>query len=137
MNLSYCPRCGKLFARGIREVCIACTENIEKEYEKVVEYLRKYKSATIYEVSEATGVSMKQVTKFIREGRISTDGMPNLSIACEVCGQSIREGNMCASCRSKLQRDIRNVRSDTPAAQPQPATPDQKKSGAFQIRDHT
>lgn len=136
MNLSYCPRCGKLFARGIREVCISCTEEIEKEYEKVVEYLRKYKSATIYEVSEATEVSTKQITKFIREGRISTDGMPNLSISCEVCGKPIREGNMCASCRSKLQRDIRNVSASAPA-QPQPSAPEPKKGGAFQIRDHT
>lgn len=137
MNLSYCPRCGKLFARGIREVCVACTENIEKEYEKVVEYLRKYRSATIYEVSEATEVSTKQITKFIREGRISTDGMPNLSISCEVCGKPIREGNMCASCRSKLQRDIRNVRGDAPPVNNQPSTADQKKGGAFQIRDHS
>ena len=137
MSLSYCPRCGKLFARGIREVCNACIENIEKEYEACVEYLRLHKGATIHEVSEETGVSVKQITKFVREGRISTNNMPNLSVPCEICGVPIQEGVMCASCRNKLQRDLRNSsqRSDPPPnrVQQQDST---SKGNAFQIRDH-
>ncbi len=33
MNLTYCPRCGNLFARGAREVCNKCTQEIEEEYD--------------------------------------------------------------------------------------------------------
>jgi len=136
MNLTYCPRCGKLFARGIREVCNACTEEIEKEYETCVEYLREHKGATIHEVSEETGISVKQITKFIREGRISTQNMPNLTVPCEVCGLPIHEGTMCQSCRNKLQRELRNARQG--GAQPlnRTSADDSRRGGAFQIRDH-
>ncbi len=136
VSLSYCPRCGKLFARGIREVCNACTENIEKEYETCVEYLRQHKGATIHEVSEETGISVKQITKFIREGRISTQNLPNLTVPCEICGLPIQEGVMCQSCRDKLQRDLRNSSQrgvQSPSREQQGGS---SKGNAFQIRDH-
>ncbi|GIO35212.1 hypothetical protein J41TS12_00730 [Paenibacillus antibioticophila] len=109
MNLGNCPRCGKLFAKNFRDICPACSKDIEREYELCLEYLRAEKTATIQEVSEATGVSIKQITKFIREGRISIANNPNMMYPCEVCGVLIREGNMCDSCRSRLARDLSAV----------------------------
>jgi flagellar operon protein (TIGR03826 family) len=132
MSLTYCPRCGKLFAKGIRDVCHACFEEIEKEYERCAEYLRGHKGATIHEVSEATEVSVKQITKFIREGRISTANLDNMFIPCEVCGLPIKEGNMCGSCRSKLQRDISNLRQPE---QVRPPIAGGNKRNTFNIRD--
>ncbi|GFN32662.1 hypothetical protein PCURB6_29220 [Paenibacillus curdlanolyticus] len=75
-------------------------------YELCAQYLRENRGATIYEVSEATEVSIPQITKFIREGRISLMDAPNLGYPCETCGQMIREGNICDSCRTRLQKDI-------------------------------
>ncbi|MBU5670945.1 TIGR03826 family flagellar region protein [Paenibacillus brevis] len=106
MNLENCPRCGKLFAKNFREICPACIKDIEREYELCLEYLRAEKTATIQEVSEATKVSIRQITKFIREGRISIANNPNMMYPCEVCGVLIREGNMCDSCRARLARDL-------------------------------
>lgn len=106
INLGNCPRCGKLFAKNFRDICPACIKDIEHEYELCLEYLRAEKTATIQEVSEATGVSIRQITKFIREGRISIANNPNMMYPCEVCGVLIREGNMCDSCRSRLARDL-------------------------------
>ncbi|WP_276353580.1 TIGR03826 family flagellar region protein [Cohnella caldifontis] len=134
MNLTYCPRCNKLFAKGIREVCNSCVVEIEKEYERVAAFLKEHKGANIHEVSEATEVSVKQITKFIREGRVSTANLPNLSVPCEVCGLPIREGTMCDSCRAKLQRDVRNLQSQANLAR-QNILQDSKASKAFQIRD--
>jgi len=136
MGLSYCPRCGRLFARGIRDVCNTCVENIEKEYEMCVEYLKEHKGATINEVSEATEVSVKQIAKFIREGRISTENMPNLSVPCEVCGLPIQEGTMCLSCRNKLQRELRNLNRDSAQTASRSSADDPRRNNAFQIRDH-
>lgn len=136
MGLSYCPRCGKLFSRGIRDVCNSCTQNIEKEYEVCVAYLKEHRGATIHEVSEATEVSVKQITKFVREGRISTANMPNMNIPCEVCGLPIREGIMCESCRGKLQRDVRNLKPGSSNATGPSVSSDPKKSNSFQIRGH-
>lgn len=109
MNLGNCPRCGKLYTLNLRELCSDCMKVIEKEYEKCATYLREQKGATIHEVSEATEVSVRQITKFIREGRISIANAPNMAYPCEVCGTLIRESNMCESCRTRLTRELKQA----------------------------
>jgi flagellar operon protein (TIGR03826 family) len=127
MDLDNCPRCGKLFAKNFREVCPACIKQIDLEYQVCSEFLRKNRGATITEVSESTDVSVKQITKFIREGRISLIGAPNLSYPCEVCGTLIRENSMCINCRSRLVQEVNKTKeqqqlnSDKPAASPSTA----------------
>ncbi|THF80812.1 TIGR03826 family flagellar region protein [Cohnella fermenti] len=111
MDLANCPRCGRLFARHFRDICPNCHGDLEKEYETCTEFLRKNKGATITILSEETGVSIKQITRFIREGRISLYNAPNLSYPCEVCGVLIRDGNMCDNCRSRLRTDVNNATS--------------------------
>lgn len=112
MNLGNCPRCGKLYALNFRDMCSDCLKDIEVEYQECAQFLREQKGATIHEVSEATGVSIRQITKFIREGRISIANAPNLSYPCEVCGTLIRESNMCESCRTRLTKELRSVTDD-------------------------
>lgn len=136
MNLSYCPRCGKLFARGIRDVCGNCLQEIEKEYEACVAFLKENKGATIQKVSEETGVTIKQITKFVREGRISTANAPNMTVPCEACGLPIREGVMCDSCRAKLQRDVRNLQNGKGTGPASSSGGDDRRSGGgYQIGD--
>ncbi len=115
MNLGNCPRCGRLFANNFRDICPSCIKEIEEEYEKCLDFLREEKLATIQEVHEATGVSIRQITKFIKEGRISVANNPNMMYPCEVCGVLIRQGNMCDSCRTRLTRDLTAAtRDDAP-----------------------
>ncbi|TQR43745.1 TIGR03826 family flagellar region protein [Paenibacillus popilliae] len=106
MELSNCLRCGKLFAKAFRDLCPNCLKEIEQEYERCVAYLRETRQATMQELSEATEVSVRQITRFIKEGRISTYQAPNLAYECEICSQPIREGNMCESCRSRLVKEF-------------------------------
>ncbi|MFC4777822.1 TIGR03826 family flagellar region protein [Paenibacillus sp. GCM10023252] len=106
MNLDNCPRCGKLFAKNFREVCPTCIRDIDKEYERCSDYLKENRGATIYELAEATEVSTKQITKFIREGRISLINAPNMAYPCELCGTLIRDNHMCEGCRTKLMKDV-------------------------------
>lgn len=63
----------------------------------------------MHELSEETKVSPRQITQFIREGRISIYQAPNLTYDCEVCGNPIREGHMCESCRNRLVRQIQEA----------------------------
>jgi hypothetical protein len=79
---------------------------MEQEYQICVDYLRENKGANIQELSDATEVSIKTITKFIREGRISIENAPNMMYPCEVCGTLIREGHMCDSCRTRLTKDL-------------------------------
>jgi flagellar operon protein (TIGR03826 family) len=112
MNVENCPRCDRIFAKGIRDICPRCYQDIEQEYEICVKYLREYKQATMQELSEETGVSVSQITKFLREGRISMKNAPNMSYPCDACGLPIREGNLCTPCRSRLVKDINHLKED-------------------------
>ncbi|NGQ95626.1 flagellar protein [Brevibacillus sp. SYP-B805] len=107
-TLDNCPRCGTLFVRGVRDVCPKCYQEIEREYEKCSQYLRKRENrgANIQQVSEATGVSIKQITKFIKEGRISIANHPNMGYPCEGCGLLITTGHLCDLCAKELNREI-------------------------------
>ncbi|QYK64383.1 hypothetical protein PPOLYM_00894 [Paenibacillus polymyxa] len=101
-----CPRCGKLFIKNVRGICQNCIKEIEFEYERCVKHIRENKGIHMHELSEATEVSVKQITTFIREGRISIANAPNMTYPCEVCGIPIREGHMCDSCRTRLTKDL-------------------------------
>lgn len=114
-QLDNCPRCGGLFVRGVRDICQACYLKEEEEYQQVSSYLRKSenKKATIYEVSDATGVSVKQITRFIRQKRITLTDLPNLGYPCESCGQITAEGQLCVHCRQAfVQRVDRELKED-------------------------
>ncbi|OGX68586.1 MAG: flagellar protein [Paenibacillus sp. RIFOXYA1_FULL_44_5] len=112
MNIDNCPRCGKIYVKNQFQLCPTCLKDLEQEYEKCVKYLRENKKCTIYELSEGTGVQINQITRFIREGRISIYDHPGMSYACDVCGTAIREGHICESCRTKFSKDIRNLAED-------------------------
>lgn len=116
MNLDNCPRCGKLFAKNFRDVCPVCIRDIDKEYQLCADYLREYKGAMIGELSDQTGVSIKQITKFIREGRISMVNAPNLSYPCESCGTLIRENHLCDDCRKRLVKDTTKMKQNEAAS---------------------
>ncbi|PZE19365.1 flagellar protein [Paenibacillus xerothermodurans] len=105
LNVDNCPGCGKLYVKNSQGVCIDCIKSIEEQYDKCLEYLREQRNCTITELSAATGVSIKQITKFIREGRISPRNNANLTYFCEVCGSSIREHTMCEPCRTRLTKE--------------------------------
>jgi flagellar operon protein (TIGR03826 family) len=132
MNVGNCPRCGKLYVKGIHEYCPDCVRDIENQYSKCYKYLRENRKTTLQELSEATGVSVKQITKFIREGRISIANNPNMFYECEMCGSSIREGTMCEPCRLKLLKDARSMFKDD-RKKKDPLQPDSHVS--FKIQD--
>jgi flagellar operon protein (TIGR03826 family) len=112
LQLANCPQCGKLFRPGVHDVCPACVKLVEEQYEKCAAYLRENRHATIYELSEETVVSVRQITKFIREGRISLSDAPNLKYPCSSCGKLIGKGMMCDACRLKLKKEIAHIRDD-------------------------
>ncbi|MBO8173146.1 MAG: flagellar protein [Bacillaceae bacterium] len=114
-NLSNCPRCGGLFIQGKDDVCQKCVQEVEEEYQKCVEYLRENKGANLYQVSEDTGVSVKQITRFIREGRLSVTDNPNIGIPCESCGTPIKSGRFCKDCTDRLKREVGGILGENDA----------------------
>lgn len=129
MNVANCPRCSRLFVKNQFGICVNCVKEIEDQYQACVQFIRENKACTLEELSEATEVPLKQITKFIREGRILIKDLPNLFYSCEVCGSSIREGNICDSCRSKLVRDVNHLQEDENKRVEQPG----QSQGTYQI----
>lgn len=113
MNVANCPKCGRVYVKNImHDICPACVKDIEKQCETCIKYLREHRGISLEELSDATEVSQSHIIKFMREGRISIMGNKNIFYPCEVCGENIRERNMCDSCRQKLKKDVRNTMED-------------------------
>ncbi|MCR8632363.1 flagellar protein [Paenibacillus radicis (ex Xue et al. 2023)] len=132
LNVDNCNRCGKVYIKNTYGICGNCIKSIDLQYEKCLKYLREYRSCSINELSEATEVSVSQITKFIREGRISIKGNANMSYDCEVCGTQIREHTMCEPCRSRLAKETNQMREDETRKKIQEV---QSNKATYNIRD--
>ncbi len=106
LNVGNCPVCGKVFSKVNRSVCPACHKEIEDQFVLCERYLRENRGATLEKLCDDTGVSIKMITKFIKEGRISIYNAPNVHIPCDICGQPMKAGLMCESCRQRLAHDV-------------------------------
>lgn len=115
MNIDNCPRCGRLFVKNPMGICQPCIKELEHQYEICVNYLREHRGTNIQELSDATGISIREITRFIREGRISIANAPNMMYPCEVCGTLIRESHMCDNCRNRLRKDLTNAARESAA----------------------
>jgi flagellar operon protein (TIGR03826 family) len=135
LNIGNCPRCGRVFAKGTKEVCPSCIKLVDEEYAECAQYLRENRGASIHQVSEDTGVSVKQITKFIREGRISLSDAPNLGYPCDSCGAPIRESNICESCRKRLTSDVDKLREREQRRMDEIRKASQSNQASYKIHD--
>lgn len=107
MKIKNCPKCKRLFSPTSGQlICPECMRAEEKEFEKVRDYLRENRGADLNVVSEETGVHVKKIFKYLREGRIEiTDGMQGF-LNCEKCGKSIKSGHYCRECSEKVSKKL-------------------------------
>ena len=123
MQLKNCTECGKVFVHPTRKLCNDCVNDIEKDFEKVKDFLWDKDSATIDEVHDKTGVPKKRIIKFIRNGRIMSLGLNfDFDLNCERCGKPISEGNYCQECSHELSEELNPGRK-----QPKPEKKKPKK----------
>lgn len=78
-NMPYdiCSICGRFFPKNGKNYCNECFEKDKKEYEIVRGYVIKHRGTNAMEVSNATGISIKTIYRFIDEGRIDIDKSSN------------------------------------------------------------
>lgn len=123
-QLDNCRQCGSLYLKNYADYCIDCSKEVEEKYKSIAEYLKneQNRDVTLEDVSESTGVSLKQVTDFIRDGRIYAADFPNLGYPCVHCSKLIKKQLLCVDCfnrfstdlnqtlkRDKLENEIRNA----------------------------
>lgn len=118
-QLSNCPECGKLYVENPMKLCPECQRNELEAEDKVAQFLRDTKKASIREIAEATGVKEKIVLRMINRGRIIGDF--EISYACEICGDTITEGRVCAKCSKNIVDQMQ------PKAEEKRAEPEYRK----------
>lgn len=103
-RMKYCQRCKRLFPySGFGHIyCSRCKEADERDFEKVKDYLYDHPGATMLEVEEGTGVIMKHITTYLREGRLEIPQNSPIFIKCEMCKGDIRYGRVCPACADRL-----------------------------------
>ena len=75
-----CQRCHKLLTYGyigLSALCPECVEKDKEDYKIVKEYIQSHANTTVFEVAQATGVSLKVIMQFVREDRVQVVDMKN------------------------------------------------------------
>ena len=104
MEIVNCTRCGRVFRPvGGRRMCPQCFKADHDEFASVREYLRKNPGADIAAVSEATGVPVKRIQEYLREGRLVLARTVEW-LKCERCDTPLATGRLCEKCAEELQR---------------------------------
>lgn len=104
MNLRNCPVCGKLFVYVTKNMCPDCIKKEEELFDKVRDYLYENPNSSLEEVNKATGVDVRKILEFLKEGRlILKQGNPYL-LSCEICGKAILTGRYCEQCASEMTK---------------------------------
>jgi hypothetical protein len=112
MNLKNCSQCGCMFTPSLRgnEFCPDCLKQSEENYRKVFEYFKAEPEATAQQISDATGVDVKEIYRFVRENRMRSVKV-NTGRICGKCGRPIYggklSGKVCDKCRVQTALDTR------------------------------
>jgi len=110
LMVANCPACGKVFQKNLRNLCMDCVKMLEYDFDRCHNYLRGDRKATTVKLSAETGVSERQIISWIKDKRLPATDYPNLTYPCNSCGSPIRQENICYPCRSRLSREIKELR---------------------------
>lgn len=112
MEVKSCYGCGRLFQYiSGSALCPECKKKEEDMFQRVRKYLMKKPGASLYELNRETEVSVVFIEKFIREGRIQVAQESPIRLTCEKCGEPIRTGKLCDTCKKKLMDNINKLKT--------------------------
>lgn len=103
MDFVNCPRCGKVFKRLTVPICEICVENEEKDFMQIKDFIAENPASNIKEISEGTGISVKRLLKYLRDGRLElAAGLAGDEFTCERCNKPITTGRLCSKCHMDM-----------------------------------
>ena len=120
MEMANCRRCRKLFAKIDSPICDDCKKEEEKLFEEVKKYLRDFPNSTLSQISEATGMPLKKLVAYLREGRLE---VASGELVCRQCGAEIASGNFCNRCAAKMGQQLAGAATITAAPVEDPSKP--------------
>ena len=135
MALRNCARCGKLFTAvsSSMKLCVDCDREDQEQFNKVKEYLKEHSTATVIEITKATGVERKQIFEWVKSGQLDIASVVDLGLSCESCGKPIKSGRFCIECAARIESDARKSLSES---EPKSRDADKRKERAgFHMAD--
>lgn len=103
MGIRNCWICGTPFFKKARDICPGCIETEIKMLGNIRDYLRRNPTGRLDEVAEGTGIDIKFINRFIREGRL------DLKVKCKKCGIKIKNTHgrqYCDPCSELVRKGI-------------------------------
>jgi len=108
-ELRNCPKCGKVFSYMSNSICKECEKAEEDQFNKVRDYLNENPMCNMQVLSDETGVSMKKIMQYLRDGRLQiSKGMVG-ELLCDDCGKPILSGRYCDTCIIKLNQHVEDL----------------------------
>ena len=132
MDVRNCKRCGKVYNYNGSAVCATCVKEEQDDFEKVRDYLFAHPNSTTLQVSQDTGIDVKVISRFLKEGRLLSDDMAlseDEELKCEKCGQSIKTGRFCEQCVQSMKNEFKQATK--------PVNPNNNNSPWSQGKVHT
>ncbi|HBE79157.1 MAG TPA: MerR family transcriptional regulator [Firmicutes bacterium] len=115
MDIRNCKRCGNIYHYNGTGVCNNCTEQEQKDFSVVRDYLFEHPNSPAAEINMATGIELKVISRFLKEGRLKMEGEGLLS--CEKCGETIKAGRFCEKCLQEIQSELQKTIKPLPKVQ--------------------
>lgn len=109
MDVRNCPRCKKLFPFINSSICPDCQLSEEEEFKRLREFIDNHPTNSLQEISKETKIPTKEITRYIREGRLKINNSSGIEIHCAKCGKKIFTGKFCESCVVSLKADISDL----------------------------
>ncbi len=109
-ELANCPVCQNLFLKNhLSNSCESCYKKEEQRFQQVRQFLKKRENelATNEDVAAETGVELKELHQFMKNGRLRIMAYPNLGYPCERCEELIRKDRLCTGCIVELEADLK------------------------------
>ena len=119
MDIRNCIKCRKVFTYVNSPYCPTCIKEEDELFETVRLYIKDNPSCTMLEVVDATGISLKKIMRYLKEGRLELSQGMQGELECELCGKPVKKGKFCDACAIKISQDMSVLFSSKP-----------KKSGA-------
>ncbi len=105
MPLSNCRRCGTLFSAGSIHFCPECIKKEDESLREASDWIRDNPGRTINDLSEGTGIKLRQILKWVRQKRITLGDKIDASL-CKRCGELVFSEVLCDRCKLSLSHDI-------------------------------
>ena len=106
-----CRRCGGYYVNDghSSNLCHRCRIVDNEDFEKVRDYLYENGAATAIEIEKNTGIPIKQIEGYLKEGRLEIPANSPIFIKCENCGKEIRSGRYCDECSAKISKNLNSM----------------------------